>query len=106
MPDEETSRPPPGYRLDLVSDPCIIILRGPDGAVVTRFSRNVDKAGRRRRPRTSGGKTGRLRDHFLAALFYGLLACSNERRRDAGVQSAPVPVGISAALGVRGAAKE
>jgi hypothetical protein len=42
MPDEETSRLPPGYRLDLVSDPCIIILRGPDGAVVARFSRNVD----------------------------------------------------------------
>jgi hypothetical protein len=42
MPEEETSRLPPGYRLDLVSDPCIIILRGPDGAVVARFSRNVD----------------------------------------------------------------
>ena len=42
MPDEETSRLPPGYRLDLVSDPWIIILRGPDGAVVARFSRNVD----------------------------------------------------------------
>ena len=42
MPDEETSRLPPGYRLDLVGDPCIIILRGPDGAVVARFSRNVD----------------------------------------------------------------
>jgi hypothetical protein len=41
MPDEETSRLPPGYRLDLVGDPCII-LRGPDGAVVARFSRNVD----------------------------------------------------------------
>jgi hypothetical protein len=42
MPDDETSRLPPGYRLDLVGDPCIIILRGPDGAVVARFSRNVD----------------------------------------------------------------
>jgi hypothetical protein len=42
MPDEETSRLQPGYRLDLVGDPCIIILRGPDGAVVARFSRNVD----------------------------------------------------------------
>jgi hypothetical protein len=42
MPDEETSRLPPGYRLDLVSDPCIIILRGPDGAVVACFSRDVD----------------------------------------------------------------
>jgi hypothetical protein len=42
MSDYETSRLPPGYRLDLVGDPCIIILRGPDGAVVARFSRNVD----------------------------------------------------------------
>ncbi len=42
MPDDETSRPPPGYRLDLVGDPCIIILRGPDGAVVARFSRTAD----------------------------------------------------------------
>jgi hypothetical protein len=42
MPDDKTSRLPPGYRLDLVGDPCIIILRGPDGAVVARFSRDVD----------------------------------------------------------------
>jgi hypothetical protein len=42
MPEEETSRLPPGYRLDLVGDPCIIVLRGPDGGVVARFSRNVD----------------------------------------------------------------
>jgi hypothetical protein len=42
MPEEETSRLPPGYRVDLVGDPCIIILRGPDGAVVARFSRSVD----------------------------------------------------------------
>jgi hypothetical protein len=42
MPDDETSRLPPGYRLDLGGDPCIIILRGPDGVVVARFSRNGD----------------------------------------------------------------
>ena len=42
MPEEETSHLPPGYRLDLVGDPCIIILRGPDGAVVARFNREVD----------------------------------------------------------------
>jgi hypothetical protein len=42
MPNNETSRLPPGYRLDLVGDPCIIILRGPDGAVVARFSRHGD----------------------------------------------------------------
>ena len=42
MPDDKTSRLPPGYRLDLVGDPCVIILRGPDGEVVARFSRDVD----------------------------------------------------------------
>jgi hypothetical protein len=42
MPEEETSHLPPGYRLDLVGDPCIIILRGLDGAVVARFNRDVD----------------------------------------------------------------
>jgi hypothetical protein len=41
MSDDKTSRLPPGYRLDLVGDPCII-LRGPDGQVVARFSRAVD----------------------------------------------------------------
>ena len=42
MPYAETYRLPPGYTLDLVGDPCIIILRGPDGEVVARFSREVD----------------------------------------------------------------
>ncbi len=40
--DQETSRLPPGYRLDLIDDPCVIVLRGPDGRVVARFTRNVD----------------------------------------------------------------
>ena len=42
MPDDETSRLPPGYRLDLVGDPCVIVLRREDGTVVARFSRNGD----------------------------------------------------------------
>jgi hypothetical protein len=42
MRDDETSRLPSDYRLDLVSDPCIIILRGPDGTIVARFTHNVD----------------------------------------------------------------
>src|ERR671911_673400 len=65
-----------------------------------------DKAGRRRRPRPSGGGIGRLKERFLIALFYGLLTRSQERRWDACIQLAPVPVGIRATLGVRGAAKE
>ena len=39
--NQENSRLPPGYRLDLIGDPCIIILRGPDGSVVAHFTRNV-----------------------------------------------------------------
>src|SRR5215207_6734589 len=66
-----------------------------------------DKAGRRRRPRQSGGGIGRLKERFLVALFfYGLLTRSQERRWDACIQLAPVTVGIRATLGVRGAAKE
>ena len=43
MPNDKTLRLRPGYRLDLVGDTCIIIiLRGPDGALVARFSCNVD----------------------------------------------------------------
>jgi hypothetical protein len=40
--DQENSRLPPGYRLDLIEDPCVIVLRGPDGIVVARFTHNVD----------------------------------------------------------------
>ena len=39
--DQENSRLPPGYRLDLIGDPCIIVLCAPDGRVVARFTRKV-----------------------------------------------------------------
>jgi hypothetical protein len=42
MRNDQTSQLPPGYRLDLVGDPCVIILCRPDGTVVARFTRNVD----------------------------------------------------------------
>jgi hypothetical protein len=42
VPDDETSKLPPGYRLDLIGDPCVIILRRPDGTIVARFTHNVD----------------------------------------------------------------
>jgi hypothetical protein len=42
MPADETSRLPPGYRLDLVGDPCVIVLRREDETVVARFTHNVD----------------------------------------------------------------
>jgi hypothetical protein len=40
--DQENSRLPPGYRLDLIEDPCVIVLRGPDESIVARFTHNVD----------------------------------------------------------------
>ena len=58
MPDDKISRLPPGYRLDLVGDPCIIILRGPDGEVVTRFSRDVDPEGMSRTAAEADRKEG------------------------------------------------
>ena len=42
MRDDSASRLPPGYALDLVSDPCVLILRNPEGKIVARFTRSVD----------------------------------------------------------------
>ena len=42
MRGDSTSRLPPGYTLDLVSDPCILILRNPEGEIVARFVGDVD----------------------------------------------------------------
>ncbi len=39
---DDTSRLPPGYRLDLVDDPCVIALVREDGTVVARFTHNAD----------------------------------------------------------------
>jgi hypothetical protein len=40
--DNETSKLPPGYRLDLIGDSGVIVLRRPDGTIVTRFTRFAD----------------------------------------------------------------
>jgi hypothetical protein len=40
--EQKTSWLPPGYRLDLIGDPCVIILHRPNGTVVARFTHNVD----------------------------------------------------------------
>ncbi len=59
---EETSHLPPGYRLDLVGDPCVIVLRRDDGTVVARFTQRVDPeeisrvAAEDRRLRGKGGR--------------------------------------------------
>ena len=41
-PNEETTRLPRGYALDLLGDPCVIALHRADETVVARFSKNVD----------------------------------------------------------------
>ena len=40
--DEESTRLPPGYTLDLLGDPCVVVVRRADGTVVARFTKNVD----------------------------------------------------------------
>jgi hypothetical protein len=42
IPDDLTSDLPAGYHLDLLSDPCVIILRRPEETVVARFTPLVD----------------------------------------------------------------
>ena len=42
MREDDIGRLPPGYALDLIGNPCVIILRRPDGTVVARFTHNVD----------------------------------------------------------------
>jgi hypothetical protein len=39
---EGTTRLPSGYQLDLVGDPCVVVLRREDGTVVARFTHNAD----------------------------------------------------------------
>lgn len=41
MREDPSSRLPTGYSLDLVGDPCVVVLRREDGSVVARFSRAV-----------------------------------------------------------------
>ena len=40
--NDEPTRLPLGYRLDLLGDPCVIVLRRADGTLVARFTKNVD----------------------------------------------------------------
>jgi len=60
--DEKTTRLPPGYRLDLVGDPCLIVLLREDGTVVARFTHYVEPREIRQAAeddhRTTGGESG------------------------------------------------
>ena len=58
MSEGEASVLPPGYRLDVVGDPCVVVLRREDGTLVARFSdraaaeeiRRAAEEDRRQRP--------------------------------------------------------
>ena len=60
----ETTRLPPGYTLDLVGDPCVIVLRRADGTVGARFTKHADPEEIRRAAEEDhgGGAGGRERD--------------------------------------------
>jgi hypothetical protein len=40
--ERDLSHLPPGYALDLVGDPCVVVLRREDGSIVARFTRSAD----------------------------------------------------------------
>ena len=40
--NDTTTHLPPGYTLDLLGDPCVIVLRRADGTVAARFTKHVD----------------------------------------------------------------
>jgi hypothetical protein len=55
---DEISRLPSGYRLDLIEDPCVMVLRRSDGtAVVARFTRSADPEEVRRAAKADNQET-------------------------------------------------
>ncbi len=59
MSNENPSKLPAGYALDLVGDPCVIVLRRGGGAIVARFTRNVDPQEIRRAAEEDRAENGR-----------------------------------------------
>ena len=59
MSNENPSKLPAGYALDLVDDPCVIVLRRGDGVIVARFTRNVDPQEIRRAAEEDHAENGR-----------------------------------------------
>ena len=66
--EENPSNLPAGYTLDLVGDPCVIVLLRGDGSVAARFTRNVDPQ-EVRRAAEEDSRSSRSPSHY-------------ERRRD------------------------
>jgi hypothetical protein len=57
--DEIPPNLPDGYTLDLAGDPCVIVLLREDGALVARFTRNVDPREVRRAAEEDSAAGGR-----------------------------------------------
>jgi hypothetical protein len=75
--EENPSNLPDGYTLDLVGDPCVIVLLRADGAVVARFTRNVDPQEVRRAAEEDSAAGG----HSLAVSSRGPRSPSRHERR-------------------------
>ena len=67
---EETTRLPPGYRLDLVSDPSLVVLRREDGTVVARFTHHAVRQ-EIRRAAEEDHRTNTERSRCLSKSFGG-----------------------------------
>ena len=67
MREENPSNLPAGYTLDLVGDPCVIVLLRADGTIVARFTRNVDPQEVRR----AAGEDSAAEGHSLAVSSRG-----------------------------------
>ena len=59
MSNENPSKLPAGYALDLVGDPCVIVLCRGGGTIVARFTRNVDPQEIRRAAEEDHAENGR-----------------------------------------------
>ena len=59
MSNENPSNLPAGYALDLVGDPCVIVLRRGGGTIVARFTRNADPQEIRRAAEEDQAENGR-----------------------------------------------
>ena len=77
MREENPSNLPEGYTLDLAGDPCVIVLLRSDGALVARFTRNVDPQEVRRAAEEDSAAEG----HSSAVSSRGPRSPSSHERR-------------------------
>jgi hypothetical protein len=75
--EENPSNLPAGYTLDVVGDPCVIVLLRADGTVVARFTRNVDP----QEVRQAAEEDSAVGGHSLAVSSRGPRSPSRHERR-------------------------